>query len=76
MTLTLDEPAIEDLPPSCKLVYAALDHDGWHSQAELSEGLMLPKRTVRYALERLEEADVLRTRHDLTDARRREYNVR
>lgn len=75
MTLAIDEPKIEDLPPSCKLVYIALDQGEWYSQGELSEDLLLPERTVRYALERLQEAGVLRKRYDMTDARRRLYSV-
>ncbi|MFB6304442.1 MAG: winged helix-turn-helix domain-containing protein [Haloferacaceae archaeon] len=68
--------AVRDLPPSAKLVAKVLDYDGTLSQSELAEETLLPPRTVRHALSRLEEAGVVESRFSFADARKRLYELR
>lgn len=46
---------IEELPPSAKLVYKVLEHEGALTQRALAEETRLPQRTVREAVDRLRE---------------------
>lgn len=64
-----------DLPPSAKLVAKVLEQDAPLTQAELAEETLLPTRTVRYALERLERVDLVHSRPSLRDARKRVYAI-
>jgi transcriptional regulator, ArsR family len=68
--------AVRDLPPSAKLVAKVLDYNDTLTQSELADETLLPPRTVRYALNRLEEADVVDSRFSFTDARKRIYNLK
>ena len=54
-----DEDGIADLPPSAKLVYKVLEYDGPLTQKGIVKESMLSARTVRYALERLDEVGVI-----------------
>jgi DNA-binding MarR family transcriptional regulator len=77
-TAVADESAdrwdpVQELPPSAKLVAKVLEYNGTLTQQELAEETMLPARTVRYAISRLEGADVVETRFSFTDARKRLY---
>lgn len=65
--------ALRDLPPSAKLVAKALEYRGTLTQSELAEETLLPARTVRYALTRLDEVGVVESRFSFTDARKRIY---
>jgi len=67
--------AVAELPPSAKLVAKALEHHGRLTQSQLAEETMLPSRTVRYALTRLEDADAVDSRFSFTDARKRVYSL-
>ena len=67
--------ALEDLPPSAKLVAKVLEYNDTLSQSELAEETLLPDRTVRYALTRLEEHDVVESRFSFSDARKRLYTL-
>jgi hypothetical protein len=49
---------LSDLPPSAKLVAKALEYDDTLTQGQLEDETLLPSRTVRYALTRLEEHDL------------------
>lgn len=49
----------EDLPPSSKLVYKVLEYEGSLTQRELAEETRLPQRTVREALNRLQEINAI-----------------
>ncbi|UIP00871.1 helix-turn-helix domain-containing protein [Halobaculum sp. CBA1158] len=66
---------VRDLPPSAKLVAKVLEYEGTLSQSELAEETLLPPRTVRYALSRLEEHDAVDSRFSFTDARKRLYSL-
>ncbi len=66
---------LRELPPSAKLVARVLEAEGALPQGELAEESLLPERTVRYALNRLEERDLVEARYSLTDARKQVYSV-
>lgn len=67
---------IRELPPSAKLVALVLSQEGPLRQSELVDETLLPERTVRYGLEELNAAGILRTDPDLMDARRQVYSLR
>ena len=67
--------AVAELPPSAKLVAKVLEHNERLTQSQLAEETMLPPRTVRYALTRLEEIDAVDSRFSFTDARKRVYTL-
>ena len=72
-TLCDGPDALEDLPPSAKLVYLVLEQQGEATTTELSEKTLLPPRTVRYALRVLRNHDLVERRLDYGDARKRPY---
>ncbi|MFC6732130.1 MULTISPECIES: helix-turn-helix domain-containing protein [unclassified Haladaptatus] len=67
--------AVRDLPPSAKLVAKMLDYNETLTQGQLVEETLLPPRTVRYALNRLEDAGAVSSRFSFTDARKRLYTL-
>lgn len=67
--------AVEDLPPSCKLVSLVVDEAGPLTQAELVERTRLPARTARWALDRLREEGVVAERWNPADARSHLYEI-
>jgi DNA-binding MarR family transcriptional regulator len=67
---------LRDLPPSAKLVAKVLEGDSPLSQGNLAEESLLPDRTVRYALNRLQDADIVGSRYSFQDARKRVYYLR
>ena len=67
--------AVAEMPPSAKLVAKALEYRGQLTQSAIAEETLLPPRTVRYALNRLEEAGVVESRFSFTDARKRIYEL-
>lgn len=66
---------VRDLPPSAKLVAKVLEYNDTLTQSELAEETLLPPRTVRYALSRLEEEDAVESRFSFSDARKRLYSL-
>jgi len=66
---------LDDLPPSAKLVYKVLEYDGPMTQKELVSESMLSARTVRYALDRLDERDVVSEEIYFADARQSLYQL-
>ncbi len=68
--------AVRELPPSAKLVAKVLEYHGQMTQQELATETMLPTRTVRYALTRLEDIGVVESRISFADARKRIYTLR
>jgi DNA-binding MarR family transcriptional regulator len=64
---------LRELPPSAKLVAKVLETDEPLSQGELAEESLLPDRTVRYALNRLEESGLIGSRYSFKDARKQVY---
>lgn len=67
--------AVADLPPSAKLVAKVLEYNDRLTQSQLAEETLLPPRTVRYALTRLEEVGAVTSRFSFTDARKRVYTL-
>ena len=72
---TVSWEVVADLPPSAKLVAKVLEYNNQLTQSQLAEETMLPARTVRYALTRLEEVDAVESRFSFTDARKRVYTL-
>lgn len=66
---------LHELPPSPKLVVTLLDYEGKLTQTQLAEETLLPKRTVRQALKKLEKRDIVTSRISVTDARKRIYSL-
>lgn len=67
---------LTELPPSAKLVAKVLEGDQPLSQGQLAEESLLPDRTVRYALNRLQDADIVDSRYSFRDARKQVYYLR
>ncbi|WP_049925359.1 MarR family transcriptional regulator [Halopiger goleimassiliensis] len=65
----------EDLPPSAQFVLWVLEDEGPLTQQELAEKITLPKRTVRYALTRLEDEGIVESQTYLKDARQSLYTI-
>ncbi len=65
----------EAYPPSAKLVYIALVADGPMTQGEVADETMLPPRTVRSALDRLERDEFVTSERYIPDARRTLFDV-
>ncbi|EMA28758.1 MarR family transcriptional regulator [Haloarcula japonica] len=68
--------AVRDLPPSAKLVAKVLEYNDTLTQSQLADETLLPPRTVRYALSRLEDVGVIDSRFSFADARKRIYTLR
>jgi DNA-binding MarR family transcriptional regulator len=62
-----------ELPPSAKLVAKVLETESPLSQGQLAEESRLPDRTVRYALNRLEDESLVESRYSFHDARKQVY---
>lgn len=63
------------LPPSSKLVFKVLQHEGPLTQKAIATETQLPTRTVRNAVDRLGEVDVLEERLYPQDARQSLYVI-
>jgi predicted transcriptional regulator len=70
-----DTEELVDLPPSAKLVFKILEYNGRLTQKGIVEKSMLPARTVRYALERLEAIGVIDENIYFADARQNLYEI-
>jgi DNA-binding GntR family transcriptional regulator len=64
---------LRELPPSAKLVAKVLESDAPLSQGQLADESLLPDRTVRYALNRLEDSELVGSRYSFKDARKQVY---
>ena len=56
-------------------MYKVLEHGGQLTQKDLIRETSLPSRTVRYALSRLKEEEILVERHYFSDARQSLYGL-
>jgi DNA-binding MarR family transcriptional regulator len=65
----------EAYPPSAKLVYIVLVAEGPMTQGQLAEETMLPPRTVRSALDRLERDGFISGELYIPDARKTVFDV-
>lgn len=70
-----DHESLVDLPPSAKLVYVVLKYKGPLTQKALAEESLLPPRTVRYAVKRLEEVEAVTDGIYIPDARQNLYEI-
>lgn len=75
VTMQEHEQRLQDMPPSAKLVAKILE-EGEMSGYTIAEESLLPKRTVRYALRRLEDQNVTTSRNCLDDPRIQLYRLR
>ena len=64
---------LRELPPSAKLVAKVLEGASPLSQGQLADESLLPDRTVRYALNRLEDEQLVDSRYSFHDARKQVY---
>ncbi|AKU06961.1 transcriptional regulator [Haloferax sp. Atlit-12N] len=67
--------SVRDMPPSAKLVAKILDYEDTLTQSQIAEESLLPPRTVRYALSRLEDEGAVDSRFSFSDARKRLYTL-
>lgn len=65
--------ALREQPPSAKLVAKVLETEPELTQDVIVEETLLPRRTVSYALNRLEDAGLATSRRDLADPRKQQY---
>lgn len=70
------EATLRELPPSAKLVVKVLEYHDTLTQSELASETLLPPRTVRDAVSRLEAAGLIESRFSFVDARKRLYSLR
>ena len=71
----MSDRTIADVPPSAKLVYKVLEYNGSLTQKQIVERSMLSQRTVRDALARLREIDVVTEEVYIPDARQNLYKL-
>ena len=64
-----------ELPPSAKLVYLVLEHEGPLTQQQLCDRTLLSGRTARSAVTELEEAALVTEEVYLPDARKKLYRA-
>ncbi|WP_254533315.1 MarR family transcriptional regulator [Natrinema gelatinilyticum] len=64
---------LSDLSPSAKFVYRVLRDGDSLTQNDIAEQTLLPIRTVRYALSKLEQADLVEKQPSVKDARTNYY---
>ena len=69
------ESSVASLPPSAKLVYKTLQYEGPLTQSQIADSSLLPQRTVRHALKKLAEADVVSESVYIMDARKSNYHL-
>src|SRR6056297_1015406 len=74
--MTSTDDIVQDLPPSAKLVLKVLEYNGGLTQKQIVENSRLSQRTVRDALDRLQEADVVEKDIYIPDARQNLYRLR
>jgi DNA-binding MarR family transcriptional regulator len=67
---------IRELPPSAKLVAKVLDQHDRMTPAQLCAETLLPSRTVRDAVDRLDAVGAIDREIVFTDARKRSYSLR
>lgn len=71
----LSDDSIQDLPPSSKLVLKVLEYNGGLTQKQIVEKSRLSQRTVRDALDRLQEVDIVEKDIYIPDARQNLYRL-
>jgi transcriptional antiterminator len=72
--MSIDD-TIKELPPSAKLVFVVLEHEGPLTQQQITEKSRLSARTARYALNQLNGSNVIREDVYFPDARQHLYEL-
>jgi DNA-binding MarR family transcriptional regulator len=65
-----------NLSPSAKLVFRVLQHNHPLTSQEIADRTLLPQRTARYALNKLDDADLIEERVDPQEPRTQLYSPR
>lgn len=73
--LETTQATLQAFPPSAKLVLKILEYEGELTQQQLAAETLLSQRTVRDALNRLEDQGVVTSRISFMDARKRIYGL-
>lgn len=73
--MVVPDNQIRDLPPSAKLVLKVLEYNGGLTQKEIVNKSRLSQRTVRDALERLQDRGVVDKNIYVPDARQNLYTL-
>lgn len=73
--MTTNDELVQDLPPSAKLVLKVLEYNGGLTQKQIVENSRLSQRTVRDALDRLQDAEVVDKDIYIPDARQNLYRL-
>lgn len=66
---------LREQPPSAKLVAKVLQSESELTQDVIVEETLLPRRTVSYALNRLEDAGLTSSRRHISDPRKQIYTL-
>lgn len=69
------DATVRELPPSCKLVWLALDQNGAMTQKAIIDATGLSRRAVRTALARLDNLGLIEKRCYNQDARQSLYSL-
>lgn len=73
--MTTNDELVQDLPPSAKLVLKVLEYNGGLTQKQIVANSRLSQRTVRDALDRLQDAEVVDKDIYIPDARQNLYRL-
>jgi len=73
--MSISEDTARELPPSAKLVLKVLEYNGGLTQKGIVERSRLSQRTVRDALARLVENDIVEKEIYIPDARQNLYRL-
>ncbi|WP_050048427.1 helix-turn-helix transcriptional regulator [Halanaeroarchaeum sulfurireducens] len=73
--MTQSDNSVRDLPPSGKLVLKVLEYNGGLTQKQIVEKSRLSQRTVRDALDRLQDGGVVEKNIYIPDARQNLYTL-
>jgi DNA-binding MarR family transcriptional regulator len=73
--MVVAENQVEDLPPSAKLVLKVLEYNGGLTQKQIVDKSRLSQRTVRDALDRLQDRTIVEKNIYIPDARQNLYTL-
>ncbi|MFB6085769.1 MAG: helix-turn-helix transcriptional regulator [Halodesulfurarchaeum sp.] len=73
--MVVADTQVEDLPPSAKLVLKVLEYNGGLTQKQIVDKSRLSQRTVRDALDRLQDRTIVEKNIYIPDARQNLYTL-
>ncbi len=73
--MVVADSQVEDLPPSAKLVLKVLEYNGGLTQKQIVDKSRLSQRTVRDALDRLQDRTIVEKNIYIPDARQNLYTL-